>query len=158
MKDIRHDFHVLMVQDKIIEYSGILLMKRIILNLFSYRKTSSIEPRPPHVTIREKGFMGQLSKIVWLSGIGYFETLDDQSVTKIGRHLLVDIFREIIKKEVHIGNQMHGIKSWIYETMCILRSRINEGILINRGSPKIKLFMRQNERNVLKGVFEKPWN
>ena len=32
--------------------------------------------------------MGQRSKIVQLSGIGYFETLDDQSVTKIGRHVL----------------------------------------------------------------------
>ena len=38
---------------------------------------------PRHVTIRKKGFMGQRSKIVQLSGIGYFETLDQS-----GRHLL----------------------------------------------------------------------
>ena len=51
---------------------------------------------------------------------------------------------------------MHAIVSWNYETICILRSRRKEGDLGKPRSPKIRYFMRQNERNVLTGVFEKP--
>ena len=43
-------------------------------------KTSKYRTQTPPA-IRKKGFMGQRSKIVQLSGIGYFEALDQS-----GRH------------------------------------------------------------------------
>ena len=73
-----------MVQEKIIEYSEMLLEEEIFWTYLPIGKHQISNPDSPrHVTIRKKGFMGQRSKIVQLSGIGYFETLDQS-----GRHLL----------------------------------------------------------------------
>ena len=58
MKDVWHSFHVLMVQVKIIELVGILLMNRRCFEPAFSRWTQTL--------------LGHLPKVIWLSGTRYF--------------------------------------------------------------------------------------
>ena len=93
MQDTWLDFHVLMVQDNIIEYGGILFEEDIFGAYFPIEKRQTLYSC---ITIRKKGFMGPLSKI-WLLEARYLKAFDDQSVKKIGRPSRGVIQRQIIR-------------------------------------------------------------